>query len=175
MKQLLLFLTLLSPFLTPGQETINGSDIIKDIDLGKNIFYKNITIEGDLDFTTLNTNVDKNGGEFFNIDDEKITITIEKDIRFENCKFNGEVIGYVNNDKEDILYSTRFRGKFSLKNCTFNKSITFKYSSFYNVVTITNSNFEADVEFKYTNFESNVDFTGSEFNQGNNFKYTNFK
>ncbi len=176
MKQLSLFLIIIaSSTLAFSQTVINAEDILKDIDLGKNISYENTTIKGDLDFTLLKINVDKKGGGFFDMDDEKVTITIEQNIRFENCNFKGEVIGYKNEDKGDILYSTRFKGKFRINNCTFNKSITFKYSSFFDIVTVTNSNFEDYVEFKYTNFESNVDFTGTKFNQGCNFKYSNFE
>lgn len=176
MKRLSLFLIIIaSSTLALGQTTISAEDIMKDIDLGKNISYKNTTIKGDLDFTSLKNNVERRGGGFFNMDDEKTTITIGQDIQFENCEFNGEVIGYMNDESDDILYSTKFKGNFSIKNCTFNKSITFKYSDFYGIVTITDSNFEDNVEFKYANFESNVDFTGTKFNQGCNFKYSNFE
>ncbi|MCK5907624.1 MAG: pentapeptide repeat-containing protein [Flavobacteriales bacterium] len=176
MKKLFLFLTIvLSSSIAIGQTTISAEEILKEIDSGKNISYNNISIKGDLDLTTLKNNADKKGGSFFNMDDEKVVITINQDIKFENCEFNGRVIGYVNDDEDDILYSTRFKGKVTIKNCTFNKGLTFKYSSFYDVVTITDSKFEDDVEFKYANFDTNADFTGSSFYQGCNFKYANFE
>ncbi len=98
------------PLLAYLQENVSAQDIISKINKGEEVYYENATITGDLDFRYVE-DVEKEGDrEFFGNRDLTIKYHVNSDLKFVNCEFQGEVIGYWHNDKNDELHIAHFHG-----------------------------------------------------------------
>lgn len=95
-------------FCQAQQKTIKAESIIKLIVKKKPIFLENVTIEGDLDFTKLEANLESN---------LQSRVKISSPLYFQNCTFKGKIIGYEEGNKTIIL--SNFEANLSFYNCTF--------------------------------------------------------
>ena len=80
-----------------AQQTVNASDIMRDIKMGKTVSYDNVTVTGTLDMTYMNEKLPdlpkrkswwKNGGT------NSVEQQIEGSISFTNCTFEDNVYAY---------------------------------------------------------------------------------
>jgi len=176
---------------------VSGEEIIKQINNGENISYKNIEIKGDLDFTTIEDKVLEKG-DYKNSTDRYLC-NINSRIEFENCTFKGKVIAYVPDDdwdRKNIIYVANFLGGTIFKGCVFEEVANFKYTEFIKTANFEgaefkelaffkysefpeepnfrNVTFHDEAFFKYTEFPHGVDFSNAKFMREANFKYTEF-
>ena len=171
-----------------AEDIIASHSIIDKIKNGITITYENIIVVGDLDFTQLydkkailqeeeKSLVEKITSFFiyFNISENKtIQCNVEVPVEFIGCTFQGQVIGWINDEINGISYNAVFHDKAKFSKCIFKEEVLFKYSEFNGKVDFSENNYKKAVLFKYTNFSSSVNFEGSVFTHEANFKYTTF-
>lgn len=161
-----------------SQRNIKASDIMRDLKKGKDISYKNATIEGVLDFTSMEEELPKlprkrrwfnNGGS------NTIKRDLSSKITFENCVFTDPVYAYIHDEDSGYTFAANFEDNLSFKNCQFKDDALFKYSTFSDKADFSNSHFERENSFKYAVFKRGVDFSEATFKEEGMFKYTNFR
>ncbi len=170
-----------------AEDRIASHSIIDTIKNGITITYDNIIVVGDLDFTQLNDEkailqeeekslAEKNIShiDFDNSGSETVQCNIEAPVEFIGCTFQGQVIGWINDEINGISYNAVFHDKAKFSKCIFKEEVLFKYSEFNGKVDFSENNYKKAVLFKYTNFSSSVNFEGSVFTHEANFKYTTF-
>ena len=171
-----------------AEDRIASHSIIDKIKNGITITYDNIIVIGDLDFTQLydkkailqeeeKSLAEKITSYFidFNISGNKtIQCNVEVPVEFIGCTFQGQVIGWINDEINGISYNAVFHDKAKFSKCIFKEEVLFKYSEFNGKVDFSENNYMKAVLFKYTNFNSSVNFEGSVFTHEANFKYTTF-
>jgi aminopeptidase C len=94
-----------------SQTVVKANDLLKRIDNNEALNISNAIIEGDLDLTKLTNNKKVKGGNWLS-SDATATISIKHDFKFKDCEFTGNVIGYYNDEDEDILYKVDFEKRF---------------------------------------------------------------
>lgn len=169
MKKVIFLVLILIPALSLSA-VIDGKDIIRQIDRGEAVSYQNVEIEGDLDFTTVKNRVREKKFSLFG--NETYWCHVEVSVRFEDCVFNGQVLGYFNDEDEDILYNAKFEKNVVFKNCDFGRGANFKYSVFQGQADFSKSVFARESVFKYTRFKARANFRKTIFKEEANFKYT---
>jgi len=87
---------------------VKAETILKSILKNKPVSLKNVTIEGDLDFTKLPAYPESN---------LQSRVKISSPLYFQNCRFKGIIKGYDHGDKNIIL--SNFETNLSFQNCTF--------------------------------------------------------
>lgn len=161
-----------------SQRNIKASDIMRDLKKGKDISYKNATIEGVLDFTSMEEELPKlprkrrwfnNGGS------NTIKRDLSSKITFENCVFTDPVYAYIHDEDSGYTFVANFEDNLSFKNCQFKDDALFKYSTFSDKADFSNSHFERENSFKYAVFKRGVDFSEATFKEEGMFKYTSFR
>lgn len=168
---LALILTAASAF---GQTKIKASEIIRQINQGKPVEYKNAEIEGDLDLTALqNRRLENFSGSRWD-DNETYESTVEVSLNFVNCTFLGDVLAYYHIDRDDETNIAHFEKDVAFTNCTFRRLSEFKYSEFNGTVSFAGSTFEEEANFKYAEFSTGPVFSNVRFDSGADFKYTEF-
>lgn len=174
MKSLLaiaLFLTTAAAF---AQTKIKASDIIRQINEGKPVEYRNAEIEGDLDLTALeNRRVERTSGSMWD-ENETYESTVEVPLTFTNCTFLGDVLAYYHLDRKDETNIAHFEKNVAFTNCTFRRLSEFKYSEFNGSATFAGSTFDEEANFKYAEFSAGPVFSNVKFDSGADFKYTEF-
>ena len=185
------------PLLAYLQVNVNAQEIISKINKGEEVYYENTIITGDLDFRLVEDVEKEDDWEFLGNKDITFKYHVHSDLKFVNCEFQGEVMGYWHDDRNDELHIAHFHGDVYFGDCTFKddflvkyskfyknagfpgntfeEDALFKYSVFYSDVNFVNSVFEDDANFKYAKFPENVNFEKSKFNDLANFKYTKFR
>ena len=160
-------------------ESIKGREAVK---------FQNVTITGDLDFTELcnkesalpekeETVMEKVLGFFVDInieENQEVQCVIEVNIEFIGCTFQDRVIGWINDEKNEVSYNAVFHNDVIFSNCSFKDDFLFKYSKFKGVANFSENKFKKAALFKYADFSQSVSFAESIFTNEANFKYTNF-
>ena len=176
MKNLILtFIVVLLPFLGISQVSVDAEEIIQKLNNGEAAHYENVTIKGNIDFRLI---TDKEEVK------EKANVVFDNDItykyhvnaplKFSNCIFTGNIIGYYYDDDEDELHIVMFHEDVSFEKCTFQSDFLVKYTEFFKNASFASNTFQEECLFKYAEFNSSVDFTNSVFEEEANFKYTEF-
>lgn len=125
------------------------------------VTFVNCTFKGDV-LAYFNPN---NGrSNIFNSSNEVYNTNFEKDVRFENCVFEG---------RSEFKYS-EFDGDASFAGSRFSNEALFKYTEFSNSADYSNVRFGGDANFKYVKFPEVADFSGATFSREANFKYAKF-
>lgn len=96
---------------------------------------------------------------------EVYNTNFEKDVLFENCKF----------EQEAAFKYTEFKSSASFVGSRFAEEALFKYSKFSENVNFSNVRFEEDANFKYVDFPKGISFAGATFEEEANFKYAKFQ
>ncbi|MDX5422898.1 MAG: pentapeptide repeat-containing protein [Hymenobacteraceae bacterium] len=104
-------------------------------------------------------------GIFSSSSNEVYNTNFERDVVFENCRF----------EQESAFKYSKFDGAASFVGSHFNEEALFKYSDFNKGVNFSNVRFEEDANFKYVKFPAKVSFAGSTFGEEANFKYAKFR
>ena len=167
---------------------IESQEILESMRGGEAIIFQNIMITGDLDFTELcdkiatlpekeETVMEKVLGFFVEInikENQEVQCDIEVPIEFMGCTFQDRVIGWVNDEKNEVSYNAIFHNDIIFTNCSFKEDFLFKYSKFNGKADLSENNFNNIVLLKYAEFRQPVSFAESIFTKEANFKYTNF-
>ncbi|GHN03001.1 hypothetical protein WSM22_44900 [Cytophagales bacterium WSM2-2] len=161
-----------------AQTKVNASDIIKQINEGRDVSYSNAVIEGNLDLTNLTNRVEKrHSGSHTNAmrhDNQFFVSTVTVALTFTNCTFSGDVIAFYSTCCGDQTYAANFEKDVIFKNCTFNQASEFKYSEFAQAASFSGSMFNDVANFKYAEFANGPAFDNVNFDSGADFKYTEF-
>jgi hypothetical protein len=160
-----------------AQNTVQASDIMKDIEKGKSISYENTTIEGVLDFTFMDEKLPdlpekskwyNNGGS--NTVDESTAVSIS----FVNCIFKDDVLAYIHIERSGYTFTADFDKDVVFKNCEFSRNAMFKYSNFDREANFEGSKFLRESTFKYAEFDEKANFSNTQFADDATFKYAEF-
>ncbi len=102
MKNTLLFaLCLFAAATVVAQTKIKSTDIIKKINAGEPVEYKNAEIEGDLDLTNLeNRRLEHSSGNWNNGNDTYES-NVEVSLKFTDCTFLGNVLVYYSYERSN--------------------------------------------------------------------------
>lgn len=159
-----------------AQQTVSASQIMDDIQDGKDIVYENVTIEGDLDFTYMDYKIDDlpSKSRWWNQSSNEVDEEIEVKISFVNCTFNDDVLAYIHDDPSNYTFTADFEEDVTFKNCVFNRKAMFKYSSFEEGANFEGSTFKRQSTFKYAEFEEYSSFANTTFDDDAIFKYSDF-
>lgn len=93
------------------------------------------------------------------------TADFEKDVKFENCKFNRNAM---------FKYSV-FERAASFNGSSFNEESTFKYAEFEDKADFGKTFFDEDAMFKYTKFRDGANFNDAKFDRSLDMKYTKIR
>lgn len=179
-----------------AQSRVDAKDILKSIDEGKTVEYRDVKIVGDLDLTALMDRTPDKDNKRSRNSTNTFWYHVRSSLKFIDCTFEDDMIAYYHDDRKNethnavfhadaIFTGCRFQGKSAFKYCkfheeadfsktTYRKEALFKYTKFDNEISFADSTFANDANFKYTEFPKNVDFSGVEFEDLANFKYTEF-
>jgi hypothetical protein len=145
----LIVLTVSSGF-AQYNNTIEASEIIKDLGRNKKIDIKNSVIVGDLYF------IDAVKPEVVKGEDNEPTYvsTIKSSIRFSDCLFKGNLSTTgIFEDEYTIM-----KNSFTLENCVIEGNANFSYTTFKDEVFVLFTEFKKEAYFEQVEFESIVDF-----------------
>jgi uncharacterized protein YjbI with pentapeptide repeats len=162
-----------------SQTRINAKDIMKDLKNGKTVSYKNATIVGVLDFTSMDeklSKLPKRKSSWWGTgsNSNKIVEEIKGKVSFENCTFEDNVFAYIPDEDSGYTFTADFNDDAIFKNCTFNEMALFKYSHFEEKADFTDTKFKGESTFKYAEFKNYTNFSNTQFEESSTFKYSVF-
>jgi len=160
---------------TYAQQTIKAQDIIRAINEGDDVTYKNITVEGYLDLTDLrNKRHTDSSFDFFGKGNDTYESSVEGSLTFINCTFTDDVIAYYHVERDNDTFIAHFEEDVVFQNCTFKRKSEFKYSEFEENADFSGSVFNREANFKYAEFSDAPNFSDVNFRDDANFKYAEF-
>jgi len=161
--------------ITYGQTTIKAQDIINEINNGRAVTHKNVTIEGYLDLTDLrNRKHSESSFDFFGKGNDTYESSVETSLTFVNCTFTDDVIAYYHVERDNDTFIAHFEEDVVFQNCTFKRKSEFKYSEFEENADFSGSVFNREANFKYAEFSDAPNFSNVNFRDDANFKYAEF-
>lgn len=173
-------LTLLTLPVALAQRTVEAREIFAKIDRKEAVSYENVTVNGDLDLTSLSNRRDVSKQSWEGASESYLSV-VEVPVTFRNCTFNGKFLAYRNDPKTTGLfginnknYNANFSEAVTIENCTFEEEVAFKYSELSQRAVFRGNTFRQGAIFKYTRFRNDADFSGSTFRRFGDFKYTHF-
>lgn len=169
----LLFATLVA-FASAAQKRIQTSEILKQINAGRDVTYSNVEIEGDLDLTDLDNRRSKRTSNWYSYDNDYYESMVEGSVSFIGCTFLGEVLAYYHVEKRNATYVAHFDKDVSFKDCTFKRASEFKYSEFGGKADFSGVTFSRNANFKYAEFSDGPSFANAKFEDDADFKYAEF-
>jgi len=174
-SRILTIIFLVLPLFAYLQVNVDAQEIIAKINKGEDIFYQNATIIGDLDFRLVNDVEKDSEWEFFGNDDITYKYNVHSSLKFVNCQFQGNIIGYLHDDRKDELHIAHFHDMVYFEKCTFKDDFLVKYSAFNKKAAFPGNVFEEEALFKYAVFASDVDFSNSVFLRTPTLNMQNFR
>jgi len=169
-----LTLSLISTSQVLAQNKISASKIMDDIQRGKDISYKDVTITGELDFTYRSDKEDQLGSHRWWEGSNTVNEDINVEISFVNCTFEDDVLAYIHIERSGYTFTADFEEKVTFKNCDFKRNAMFKYSEFDEEVNFEGSKFNRENSFKYAEFDESANFADTMFDDDAIFKYAEF-
>jgi hypothetical protein len=118
---------------------------------GRDVFFKDVTFDEDINFTQFDKNL---------ISEGVYQVRIESSVTFENCTFNGKVTAY-EKDKDDNVTLTAFQSNLSFIGCIFNNDVRFRAASVLGRTDFTNAAFFKGASFEECTFFQNAYFRAS--------------
>ncbi len=151
------------------RDVVEAPAIIEQIEEGEDIYYKDTTIKGGLDFTTTTNNeaVTTPEGE-----GSAGIITIVSKIEFIGCRFDDVVFTTIANDENEIR--TEFTNDVVFEKCIFEEKVNFENTKFSGKVVFKNSRFKDIAIFKESEFINTSDFSEAIFDKDANFDGVKF-
>ncbi len=129
-------------------QIISSEEINKKIQNGEALFYQNVVISGDINFTE-----SKNKS----FETQSVTAAyINQSVFFKNCNFQGKIIA---SSQQDQKYTF----------CCFRKSVNFNNCTFQGKIDFRESQFDRLASFHHNKFQDTVLFEGAFFNFKNIF------
>jgi hypothetical protein len=124
-----------------ASKNLSAASILEKIRKQEPVLIENMTIEGDLDFTSLETYPEL---------ETVRRATIESPVFFKNCVFTGKVLGFSQRNGQTIL--SDFRKNLTFLSCKFNGEVSFQSASVQGIASFSNSQFNRPVSFIGTRF-----------------------
>jgi uncharacterized protein YjbI with pentapeptide repeats len=140
--------TCASSNLSPKRETFENL-----ISEGKDVYFKDVTFENDIDFTQFEKNL---------ISEGVYQVRIVSSVTFQNCIFKGKVITY-SKDIDNTITLTSFQSNLSFIGCIFHNDVSFRASSILGRTDFTNALFLNTVSFEECTFFQNAYFRASSY------------
>lgn len=159
-----ILIMLITPVLSFAQSTIRADEVIDKINRGKNVYYKDVIIKGDLDFTKIN-DTDREDTNVFRS-------YVNSSITFIDCTLNGEVIAYKKSNQ--YYYKTMFQRNVTFKDTKFKDVVNFRAAQFTGIISFSGSVFNENVSFRNAQCIGYANFKSTEFNNYANFKNVQF-
>lgn len=128
-------------------KTVSASRVIETIRKREMVQLENMTIEGNLDFTTLATYPETAG---------RRKAVIESPVFFKNCVFTGKVLGFSQQNGQTTLCD--FRKNLSFLNCTFTAEVNFQSVTVAGLACFSKSQFNRLATFEGARFRSEAYF-----------------
>jgi hypothetical protein len=125
------------------------------IESGKDVYFKDVTFNQDIDFTKFSKNL---------ISEGVYQVRVVSSVTFENCIFKGKVTTY-SRDKENTVTLTSFQSNLSFIGCAFHDTTSFRASSVMGRADFTNTLFLKTVSFEECTFFQNAYFRASAFHE----------
>jgi uncharacterized protein YjbI with pentapeptide repeats len=157
-----------------AQSRIDAGNILRSIDDGKTVGYRNVEILGDLDLTSIRDMVPDKDDTRSRNSTRVFWYHVRTPLIFVDCTFRGDVIAYRHDDRKNETHNAVFHEDVSFRGCEFRKASAFKYSKFHKGADFSSTTYHEEALFKYTEFSTEVSFAGSVFTDDANFKYTEF-
>lgn len=132
---------------------VKAEDILNAISDGKAVYFEDKTIEGDLDFAQLASNIESEGMK---------RVHVPVSVTFIKCRFKGKVNSFTTTDKQTTV-------------CTFSQNLTFSGCemeedvSLREIVVMGKANFAGSIFHKQATFEGSR-FSGEAFFTKGNFQ-----
>ncbi|MCU0370540.1 MAG: pentapeptide repeat-containing protein [Bacteroidales bacterium] len=146
----LIMVTCISGNVPPGK---GGLDDL--IESGKDVFFKDMTFNEDIDFTKYGKNL---------ISEGVYQVRIVSSITFQNCIFRGKVAAYDKNEDNTITL-TSFQSNLSFIGCTFHDTVSFRAACVTGRTDFTTTSFLKAVSFEECTFFQNAYFRGSTYHE----------
>ncbi|MBN1186090.1 MAG: hypothetical protein JXB49_27660 [Bacteroidales bacterium] len=134
-------------------DEIEAADIIKKLKKGENILINDVTINGDLDLTTIQPGYPESKGV--------IRYNISSSLAFLNCNFTGKIIGYRNDGK--FAHVVICEKNLTFLNCEFQDEVIFKEAIIQGVVNFGNSKFNHQAIFTGASFNARYNYFNESF------------
>jgi hypothetical protein len=122
---------------------------------GKDVYFKDVTFEEDIDFTKYSPNL---------ISEGVYQVRISSSITFHNCTFRGKVISYSKDNDQNITLCS-FQSNLSFIGCIFHEEVSFRASSILGRTDFTNALFLKKTTFEECNFFQNAYFRASAYHE----------
>ncbi len=165
MKIYLIILTgLLMTTCASGNISKEKADFKDLIIAGQDVFIKDQTFKGDIDFTQFEKNL---------ISEGIYQVRIVSSVTFQNCTFDGKVIAYKKNE-DNTSTLTSFQSNLSFIGCVFNDEVSFRASSVMGRADFTKSSFSKTTSFEECTFFQNAYFRSSTYHEELRFQNTVF-
>src|SRR5688572_19317309 len=146
-----------SPCLTnPGTFTVKSDVILDCLRTGQSVNFDGITIEGDLDLTSLNESSTQ-------------SIPIPTILVISNSHFTGSLISF-NGDNETVAI---FQEKVDLRGSQFDGSVDFTGATFEEFAHFENIQFSSGANFTQATFQNGASFNKTIFNNSSSFMFAN--
>lgn len=131
---------------------------------GKDVFFKDVTFDEDIDFTKYEKNL---------ISEGVYQVRITSSITFQDCIFKGKVITYKKDENQDITL-TSFQSNLTFIGCIFHDETSFRASSILGRADFTKSLFLKGANFEECTFFQNAYFRASAYHEELRFQNTVF-
>lgn len=174
LQMLMIFLFLIGTGLVFGIDRVNADRIIDQINNGKDVYYKDAEIIGDLDLTSIDEITQDNPKKRSRWSTKVYSCHVKTSLSFINCVFQGKVLGYVHYNRKNKTYNAVFYKDVDFQGCEFKDDSAFKYAKFQKKANFKNTKYHKEALFKYTKFSTPVSFSNAGFFGSANFKYTPF-
>ncbi len=160
-----------------SQKTVYADDIMRDIKAGKDISISNADIEGILDFTFMDEQLEnrprKRASRKRN---NTIKYTVLSKVSFTNCTFRNHVLAYIpDGDNTGYTFIADFEDDVIFQNCMFERKAMFKHSTFVGKTSFEGSTFDGGSTFKHAVFDQDTNFKNTVFDGSTTFKHAMFK
>ena len=144
-------------------KNVPASSVIETINKRKPVRLENMTIDGDLDFTTLATYPETEG---------RRKVAIESPVFFKNCVFTGKVLGFSEQNGQTTLCD--FAKNLSFLSCKFNSEVNFQSVTIAGLTCFSRSQFNRLTTFEGARFEAEAYFDNVFFTQEARFQSAYF-
>lgn len=142
---------------------VRAAEILEKLSQQAPVFYENVTIEGDIDITTL-------PGYPETADSRKISI--ESPVFFKNCVFAGKLRGFSQVNGQSVLCA--FRKNLTFDSCRFNSEVDLQSVSVAGVACFSKCQFNRRASFEGAQFQSETYFDEALFAQEARFQNATF-
>ncbi|UFH56967.1 pentapeptide repeat-containing protein [Spirosoma sp. KNUC1025] len=148
---------------TSSSKNVSAASVVETIKKQEPVLLENVTIDGDLDFTTLTTYPETANTR---------KAVIDSPIFFKNCVFTGKVLGFSQRNGQTTLCD--FRKNLTFLNCKFNEAINFQSVTVAGIGCFSNSQFNRAVSFEGAYFDAEAYFDNTFFTQETHFQTVHF-